>query len=428
MRALLWTLLLGLSLAVEQFPIMPTVTVSQTRQQMPIATDWLQQQQQQLPLLRRFQSHRRRQPMPGPSVPCSVDILKAAPHKAPSSGSLLETAASSLLETAAGSRADPTGPGSPDGMISHLTAYTRREELNAEEGITVEADAKAARLALAENLPLAEVRSHYFSCVDARADYALLGTPGGDIGEVALALAAVEESTGKQFTRIEVNALLQEYLDAMGQRGKKYLYMHTDEAALQKLKEVTKVEDPMQPATAEERNAVLAAAVKPEHVGCRHLAKLLEGGAGSLVRSELVADLIRAFLNVLFDYENPRRAQLLYVTLRGDFSQAPLAHVFGRNECGGFAPLLVPNPNSGSASTASNNNKASILHGAHGAYYRQDLARFLAWRNADLDVTRLYARIQEKAEEAQKQAETVYGQGPGVDVTFEGLPGMRPFM
>lgn len=61
------------------------------------------------------------------------------------------------------------------------------------------------------------------SCVDGRDDAGVLGTPGGDAGELVLALSAAEKLTGRALSQPQIDALLRRRLDALGR-----FYLHTD--------------------------------------------------------------------------------------------------------------------------------------------------------------------------------------------------------
>ncbi len=52
------------------------------------------------------------------------------------------------------------------------------------------------------------------SCVDGRDDHAVIGTPGGDMGEFILALGAYENTTGARLTAQQVDVLMRDYVGA----------------------------------------------------------------------------------------------------------------------------------------------------------------------------------------------------------------------
>src|SRR6185369_10079094 len=64
------------------------------------------------------------------------------------------------------------------------------------------------------------------SCVDGRDDSGVIGTPGGDAGEMLIGLRALEKTMHRDLTSDEVANLLMRRLDVFGR-----FYMHTDIAA-----------------------------------------------------------------------------------------------------------------------------------------------------------------------------------------------------
>jgi hypothetical protein len=109
--------------------------------------------------------------------------------------------------------------------LKHLTRYTELEG--------VQDDGERARGWLKHSLKMekVDVRRHFWSCVDARSTYAVLGTPGGDFGEWLLAMAAAEKlNPAHKFTMEEVNSLFQEFLYRMEGIGRHYFYLHTGPA------------------------------------------------------------------------------------------------------------------------------------------------------------------------------------------------------
>jgi len=176
--------------------------------------------------------------------------------------------------------------------------------------------------------------------------------------------------------------------------------MHNDQTALDKLRIASRAANVLRPASAEERNAILREAVNPDNVGCHHVASLLRGDVG---RKELAQFAVQSFLNVLFD-ENPLRANLLFVVLKGDPApSAPHVFVSAPDDCGSMAPLIVPN---------NGDSKVHVHHNRHVAFFRQDLARLLAFRHANLDANALF-------EEMNRLAQRHTGVGSGQELNSE---------
>lgn len=139
------------------------------------------------------------------------------------------------------------------------------------------------------------------SCVDGRSDDDVLGSPGGDAGELLLLLAAAEQE-GEPIDLGEVPALIDAWVETFGG-----FYMHTDSHALARLGQslaadprlATALPQPLDPAALEAwlrdpplelREALLAHIVDPNAVGCGHLASVLRAPEDYELRPELAGD------------------------------------------------------------------------------------------------------------------------------------------
>jgi hypothetical protein len=296
-------------------------------------------------------------------------------------------------------------PGTPDGMLKHISFYTGLDDLENAQG-----NAKAS-LKKPENLEYKRVAQHYFSDIDPRAKYAVLGTPGGDTGEFLLALATNEKMTNRLFYIEDVSSIFQDYLRLMASRGRKYFYYGTDEESQQALAQATGVANPMKPKDFRERNKVVAAAVQPQNVGCRHLRAILGAAPGSNpVRKELAEMLISSIWQIYFDSGNPLREHILLVVQEGALQPAAgYAKIWSPDECPGIAPLIVPN---------TGKSQIAVHHAAHVEFFRQDLARFFTFRNAILDVTEFYTNIKQMAAASQAASLAQYSAAQPIDVIF----------
>ncbi|MEZ4410305.1 MAG: hypothetical protein R3A52_28070 [Polyangiales bacterium] len=68
------------------------------------------------------------------------------------------------------------------------------------------------------------------SCIDGRADTPVLGTPGGDAGELALSLSALEQELGRPLRAEWIASLFDRYVESFGR-----FYVHTDRHTLRRL-------------------------------------------------------------------------------------------------------------------------------------------------------------------------------------------------
>lgn len=146
------------------------------------------------------------------------------------------------------------------------------------------------------------------SCVDGRDDLGVIGTPGGDAGELLLGLASVERVTGRALDDRDVLRVLERQIDTFGR-----FYMHSDTGAMNRLildhlrKDdriapfITSVDQPeewrawqMNPPPAL-RAALLEHLVQPDVMGCGHLKFAMTDEASYGVRPGLATAFLRAF-------------------------------------------------------------------------------------------------------------------------------------
>lgn len=143
-------------------------------------------------------------------------------------------------------------------------------------------------------------------CIDGRAGGPVVGTPGGDAGEIALALSALEHTARREVPISAVAPTLAAYAQSFGR-----FYMHTDQSALARVG-VALAADPrfaearaegrLEPDTiaafvrsppAELEAALLEHLVRPEGIGCGHLRLMLQHPSEYGARRELVLAVIR---------------------------------------------------------------------------------------------------------------------------------------
>jgi rhodanese-related sulfurtransferase len=146
------------------------------------------------------------------------------------------------------------------------------------------------------------------ACVDGRDSQGVIGTPGGDAGEMSLALAAAE-ACGATLTPLCVRAVLRGWIEAFGR-----FYYHSDIGALNRMIAALRA-DPHIPESllpsreappsawrqfqrsppAELRSILLGHLVNPDHIGCGHLRLSMQRGDEYGVRPEIIQDVLRAF-------------------------------------------------------------------------------------------------------------------------------------
>jgi hypothetical protein len=144
------------------------------------------------------------------------------------------------------------------------------------------------------------------ACIDGRDAHAIVGTPGGDAGELILALATAERLAGRPFTPVEIARIFDAYLEAFG-----HFYMHSDDYAVTAMLERLRADHPdaelprvhdhealtrfMQSPPPAIREALLDMVAEPEFVGCGHLRLMLQQPEAYGVRAELVTEVLRNF-------------------------------------------------------------------------------------------------------------------------------------
>jgi len=181
------------------------------------------------------------------------------------------------------------------------------------------------------------------SCVDGRDRRPVVGTPGGDAGELLLALAALEATRGQPIDAAEVTRLLDAYLTAFGR-----FYMHTDERALEFLRDDPRFAEAIadrgidgvlrHPPRALEP-LLLEELTRPDHVGCGHLRLVLSHPQQYAVRPELTRALLRAVLRRLW-----QGAAIDLVILEGEHHEGAVVEIRLDREIHAFTriPTFAP--------------------------------------------------------------------------------------
>jgi len=190
------------------------------------------------------------------------------------------------------------------------------------------------------------------SCVDGREDRAIIGTPGGDAGELMLGLAAVEQVTGAHVDIAHVAELTRAFADTFGG-----IYLHTDNHALNRLarslqsdsrlaekaatlKTINDWENFLKRPSLDLRDALLEHLIQPVHIGCGHLRLALTNPHGYKLRPELLTSFFRAFYTELW----AGARDLEWVILGGDHNEGAVVNVTMEGELHPFSevPMIAP--------------------------------------------------------------------------------------
>jgi rhodanese-related sulfurtransferase len=217
------------------------------------------------------------------------------------------------------------------------------------------------------------------SCVDGRDSAGVIGTPGGDAGELLLALAAVEKLAGKRFTEPEVEAVLLQHIDSFGR-----FYMHTDVASMNKLitegyrkddrlaKHVPIVDSPAEQwrefharPPANLRAAVLEHVTNPDVMGCGHLKFAM-----TVPEYQVRPELARAYLEAFHRLRWAGAPELDWVVLGGAHTEAAVANITVEGALHSYTRIPLVSPNVGGV-------QMFVNHPQVTSYVRRELAAML---------------------------------------------------
>jgi rhodanese-related sulfurtransferase len=191
------------------------------------------------------------------------------------------------------------------------------------------------------------------SCVDGRDDHGVIGTPGGDAGEMLLGLAAAERVRGRPLSRAEIVQLLEQHIDTFGR-----FYLHSDTHAMNRLivdgfrkderivPHLGRVFEPQEwrafmakppPAV---RGLLLEHLCRPENMGCGHLRFAMTHGSDYGVRAELA----QQFLQAVHELRWAGTPEIDFVILGGDHVEGAVASVVVDGDLHSYTrvPLVSP--------------------------------------------------------------------------------------
>lgn len=190
------------------------------------------------------------------------------------------------------------------------------------------------------------------SCVDGRDETSVIGTPGGDAGELLLGLAAIETVTGEKLTPLQVQTILARRLATMGR-----FYLHSDVTAANKLiasmrsdrrltSSLNGISETMQwrryfaRPPVHVREILLEHTLIPDHLGCGHLRLMATKPEVYGARPELVFNLLKAFFRAR--WEGVIEAE--YTTLPGGHQEAAVLDVRVDEDIRPFTPIPLISP------------------------------------------------------------------------------------
>lgn len=211
------------------------------------------------------------------------------------------------------------------------------------------------------------------SCVDGREPRPVVGTPGGDAGELLLALAALERVSGEEVVADRVGPIVDAFISAFGR-----FYIHTDTHALEALGHHFSSELSAD-LTADDADAMeafvrhpprhleeplLDALTDARHVGCGHLRLVLTHDEEYGVREDLTRTLLREVYLRLW-----RGDAIDFVVLEGEHHEGAVVNVLLDREVHAFTRVPTVSPRVGSVALFINHPQVS-------AWLRGQNARF----------------------------------------------------
>ena len=211
------------------------------------------------------------------------------------------------------------------------------------------------------------------SCVDGREEHAVIGTPGGDAGELLLALSTIERLTGTALGEGDLIRLLDTYVEAFGR-----IYLHSDDHAMEALERAAAGDPRLRSAAAggiealvrhppaELREALLEHLESPAHVGCGHLRLVLEQPEAYDVRPGLARALGRVVYRLVWSH--PELVD--FVVLHGEHHEEAVVNVVLPGEVHAFTNVPTIPPTMGGHSFFLNHPQAA-------QFVRAQHARFL---------------------------------------------------
>lgn len=223
------------------------------------------------------------------------------------------------------------------------------------------------------------------SCVDGREDRAIIGTFGGDAGELLLALAAAEQVGSGTWDLSQVPALTRAFADVFGG-----IYFHTDDKALNKLVNSLRSDPRIEPAVAnldriedwekflrrpplDLQRPILEHLVQPQHVGCGHIKLQITNSDAYGIRPEVVTAFLEAFHLGL--WQGAR--DFHWVVLGGEHEEGAVLNVTLEGDLSPFSNVPMIAPSIGGVQMFVNHPQVVV-------HMREQTARFLTGPAAEL--------------------------------------------
>jgi rhodanese-related sulfurtransferase len=217
------------------------------------------------------------------------------------------------------------------------------------------------------------------SCVDGRDDSGVIGSPGGDAGELLVGLRAVERLVRRELRDSEVATLLTRRLDVFGR-----FYMHTDVHAanhnIQLLRADSRFDDALSNVhealewrrfwaspPRDLRGPLLEHSLEPAGIGCGHLRLQLTRATEYDTREGLVRGVLRAFHEKRWS----GAPEMELVPLAGGHTERAVLNIRTGGRLLPFSRIPLVSPSVAGA-------QVFVYHPRVTSYLRKQLAHFLA--------------------------------------------------
>jgi hypothetical protein len=194
--------------------------------------------------------------------------------------------------------------------------------------------------------------SSTLSCVDARSDDPIIGTPGGDLAEFAIGLHVYNTLTNKVQSYTNVQALFRQFMDQHISASRPF-YFHTDDTRLNLVFAAVRTQLnlnttilPMRTPPASQAEIWLSELVKSYAQGCGHIRLMIDSPTRyGLTSAQIIQWLIRAFYEELWAADtDAKRAKLAFVVKIGPLQGKAIAVISNKQgTCSGYSPAIPPN-------------------------------------------------------------------------------------
>lgn len=204
------------------------------------------------------------------------------------------------------------------------------------------------------------------ACVDGRCTHDVIATPGGNLGEFLVVLAALERF-GVVLDDRSIEAALDSVLAVFGR-----FYFHTDSDAVTRMwsnlgivaLNSADLEQTLRHPPQALRERLLEAVTHPEHIGCGHIAAMRRDPVAYGIRPQVVDGALRAVYQALWRDETP----VVFDILDGRHDEQSVVSVGSCPHTGAHSLSLVP----------AEERSQFVYHPDAARWLRHHLARLLA--------------------------------------------------